>query len=1057
MAIHINPDSNQNSTIHIRPNTIPSQSISVESTNEPNPTLGTNPVYGPTGNGISSISKTSTSGVTDTYTIYYTNGTTTTFNVVNGDSIASIILTDTSGLVDTYTITLDSGATYPFTVTNGEKGDTGDTGATGATGNGIASIEKTGTSGLVDTYTITYTNGDTNTFTVTNGQDGDDGYSPTATVTKSGDTATITITDVNGTTTATVTDGSDAEVTSTNVINALGYTPYDSSNPDGYTTNVGTVTSVNNETPDTNGNVTIEIPDTATWGNITGTLSDQTDLSGELTSIQGDIDDIEDLIPSQATTSNQLADKSFVNSSVSTNTAYFIGTFNSVAELEAYSGALTNNDYAFVVSTDSAGNTVYNRYKYSTATTPASWSFEYALNNSSFTSDQWAAINSGITSSDVTLIGTALQPSAITNMVTTNTAQDITATKTFVGNSWNNELIAKRSGTNGSFIAFENTSGILGGIGIAPDNRPISANQSGSLSAIVRSGTYASSGTGSSSQPVYINSDGVAQAITDMATTDTAQTISATKTFTARPEISTNANDKMYIKDTRQDKSAAPSSQYSNTLLFRDKNNLTTGYLTCQQLSGGAIRTAISAQNYKTGTTTNVNGVISVTSDKDGSITTAAPTPDTSDNSTQIATTEFVKNQGYITSIDSTDVTTALGYTPYDSSNPSGYTTNVGTVTSVNNVSPVNGNVTLSIPEAQIQSDWGQSDNTKVDYIKNKPTLGTMAAESASDYTPTVSLATVATSGSYNDLSNKPTIPTSSDYWTVGTQGGTDSQTTYSKKLIYYKQNGAQDNGFRMIGDSDQSAVSTTGAWTGRCLIGNEKRTFLLGTARNSASSTQSICGIGAHTWGSATSQTSAGWDNIYIQPDGSTATYIGGNGWRGSSGWFRVSNNNSGSAAYRVEINTGSNSSTSWKKILPNNATGTSAVLFSPTVGTTNAYSYSTAVNGNVSANYGTSYGYDSSAAGNAVGIGASAKATGSYSIQIGQGTNSTANTLSVGLSSSLNVQLLDSSGKIPDDRINTTIARTSDIPDDTNDLTNGAGFVTATYDSTNEMLILA
>lgn len=34
----------------------------------------------------------------------------------------------------------------------------------------------------------------------------------------------------------------------------------------------------------------------------------------------------------------------------------------------------------------------------------------------------------------------------------------------------------------------------------------------------------------------------------------------------------------------------------------------------------------------------------------------------------------------------------------YDASNPNGYTSNVGTVTSVNNVSPVNGNVTLSIP-----------------------------------------------------------------------------------------------------------------------------------------------------------------------------------------------------------------------------------------------------------------------------------------------------------------------------------------------------------------------
>lgn len=48
-----------------------------------------------------------------------------------------------------------------------------------------------------------------------------------------------------------------------------------------------------------------------------------------------------------------------------------------------------------------------------------------------------------------------------------------------------------------------------------------------------------------------------------------------------------------------------------------------------------------------------------------------------------------------------------------------------------------------TIPAAQVQSNWTQTTTTAVDYIKNKPTL-----------------AAVATSGSYNDLSNKPTIPT---------------------------------------------------------------------------------------------------------------------------------------------------------------------------------------------------------------------------------------------------------------------------------------------------------
>lgn len=43
------------------------------------------------------------------------------------------------------------------------------------------------------------------------GGGGHDGFSPIATVTKSGDTATITITDKNGTTTATVSDGQDGQ------------------------------------------------------------------------------------------------------------------------------------------------------------------------------------------------------------------------------------------------------------------------------------------------------------------------------------------------------------------------------------------------------------------------------------------------------------------------------------------------------------------------------------------------------------------------------------------------------------------------------------------------------------------------------------------------------------------------------------------------------------------------------------------------------------------------------------------------------------------------------
>ncbi len=65
----------------------------------------------------------------------------------------------------------------------------------------ITEITRTGTDGLVDTYTIYLSDNTTRTFTVTNG------FSPTATVVKSGDVATITITDINGTTTTEILDG----------------------------------------------------------------------------------------------------------------------------------------------------------------------------------------------------------------------------------------------------------------------------------------------------------------------------------------------------------------------------------------------------------------------------------------------------------------------------------------------------------------------------------------------------------------------------------------------------------------------------------------------------------------------------------------------------------------------------------------------------------------------------------------------------------------------------------------------------------------------------------
>ena len=113
-----------------------------------------------------------------------------------------------------------------------------------------------------------------------------------------------------------------------------------------------------------------------------------------LSTIQSRLNELSALIPSTATAQNQLADKNFVNSSIATNTANFLGTYTSLADIEAIQNP-TNNDYAFLETADGAGNNVYDRYKYSAE--DGEWLFEYELNNSSFTAEQWATINSGIT------------------------------------------------------------------------------------------------------------------------------------------------------------------------------------------------------------------------------------------------------------------------------------------------------------------------------------------------------------------------------------------------------------------------------------------------------------------------------------------------------------------------------------------------------------------------------------------------------------------------------------------------------------------------------------
>lgn len=130
--------------------------------------------------------------------------------------------------------------------------------------------------------------------------------------------------------------------------------------------------------------------------------------AGNITSNTNRITTIEGKVPSTASSSNKLTDKDYVDNAIATNTANYISDngqpFQSYADLVAYSGPLTNNDYAFVETIDSAGNDIYTRYKYNADQNL--WAEEYTITNPYFTSDQWASINSGIAANDVTQIGT---------------------------------------------------------------------------------------------------------------------------------------------------------------------------------------------------------------------------------------------------------------------------------------------------------------------------------------------------------------------------------------------------------------------------------------------------------------------------------------------------------------------------------------------------------------------------------------------------------------------------------------------------------------------------
>lgn len=147
----------------------------------------------------------------------------------------------------------------------------------------------------------------------------------------------------------------------------------------------------------------------ASWDGVTDVAPSKNAVYDKIESVEWEISTINWLIPVAATTSNQLADKDFVNNWINSVTAYYItknanwDQFATYAELAAattfYSWWVvrtpTRNDYTIVLA-DENHDDATTRYIYNSW-----WEYQYTVNETALTQAQLDALNSGITANKV--------------------------------------------------------------------------------------------------------------------------------------------------------------------------------------------------------------------------------------------------------------------------------------------------------------------------------------------------------------------------------------------------------------------------------------------------------------------------------------------------------------------------------------------------------------------------------------------------------------------------------------------------------------------------------
>ena len=364
---------------------------------------------------------------------------------------------------------------------------------------------------------------------------------------------------------------------------------------------------------------------------------------------------------------------------------------------------------------------------------------------------------------------------------------------------------------------------------------------------------------------------------------------------------------------------------------------------------------------------------------------------------TTLSTSDITNDAGYITGINSTDVTTALGYTPYNATNPNGYQANVIESISVNNtaqtITSKNVNITVPTTAADVSAlpsstKYAASMTLSINsttYVVTAQLKDQDGNNLGTAQTIDLPLESVVVNGEYDSVHKKIVLTlqngTTIEFSVADLVSGLQSEITSSNKL-----------------DADLVDDSTS---TNKFVTASDKTTWsgkqdaLVSGTNIKTVNGNSLLGSGDVTLDTLPSQT--GNSGKFLQTNGTTAS------------WVRSVENTSTLTDGLTIFGTPNTSGTGTINIGPQSSSNLGGVALG--------------IKAKCTQNIGVAIASDAeSNARAAVAIGYYAKSNADAAVQLGQGTNTSASTLQF-----MNYQVINSSGRIPSARMADTTSATA------------------------------